>query len=293
MNTNLLAKRASSLHLAAISLAENLRNGAFKSLYRGQGIEFSDVREYQPFDNVRAIDWNVTARMGRAFIKQYEEEKELSVFFILDCSSSMKAHFSSKSKLSQAQETAMLLLLASEHNSSQVGAVFFDGKIQFSAEPKAGKSKAMTIFSRLDKIDSLPNEEKVNGSALPNAIIGAEKLLKKRSLVFILSDFRVSGWEKPVARLAQKNDVVALKITSPEDEKIPEIGTVPFFDNESKKNSLFPTNSKGFQNEWQEAEINRREAFKDFCTKHGGYPVILSTEDDSVQVLSRFFKSKF
>ena len=206
MNTTRLAKKASQLRLSAISIAENMQNGSFRSLYRGQGIEFSDVREYLHGDNVRSIDWNVTARMGRAFIKQYEEDKELSVFLILDCSRSMESGLDS-SRLSQAQEAAALLLLAAEHISGAIGAVFFDGKIQFSCEPKAGRENSMMILSKLDKLDSTPEDEKTGGSVLPNAITGAAKLLKKRSLVFILSDFRSAKWEKPFARLAQKNDV--------------------------------------------------------------------------------------
>ncbi|MBQ4378397.1 MAG: DUF58 domain-containing protein [Treponema sp.] len=291
INADRLAKKASRLRLSAITLAENMRSGSFKSLYRGQGIEFSGVREYLPFDNVRSIDWNVTARMGKAFIKQYEEDRELSVFLILDCSRSMEGVFSSKTKLSQAQESAALLLLASLHNSGATGAVFFDGKIQLSLAPKSGKENAMTLLSKLDKIDS-PDTERTNGSALPNAIQGAEKLLKKRSLVFILSDFRTTDWEKPFARLAQKNDVIAIKITSPEDEKLPETGTLPLVDPETKKNGIFPALSKRFQTEWREAERNRREYFKNFCTKHGSYPLLLSTDEDAAQVLSRFFKQK-
>lgn len=292
MNTSRLAKKASQLRLAAIFLAENMRNGSFKSLYRGQGIEFSDVRDYLAGDNVRAIDWNVTARMGRAFIKQYAEDRELSVFLILDCSSSMEIAFHGVSPLSQATEAAALLLLASEQNSGAVGAVFFDGKIQFSCEPKSGRENSMMILSKLDKIPAIPKEEKVNGSLLSNAILGAAKLLKKRSLVFILSDFRSAKWEKPFAQLAQKNDVVALRITSPADTELPDLGTVSFTDPETGKKGLFPTLSKRFKHEWREANMRRTEQWKDFCLKHGASPVILSTADDALLVLSRFFKQK-
>lgn len=291
MNTTRLAKKASQLRLSAISIAENMQNGSFRSLYRGQGIEFSDVREYLHGDNVRSIDWNVTARMGRAFIKQYEEDKELSVFLILDCSRSMESGLDS-SRLSQAQEAAALLLLAAEHISGAIGAVFFDGKIQFSCEPKAGRENSMMILSKLDKLDSTPEDEKTGGSVLPNAITGAAKLLKKRSLVFILSDFRSAKWEKPFARLAQKNDVIAVKITSPTDSELPNIGTVPFFDPETNKKGLFPTLSKRFKHEWREANRQRTDLWKEFCIKHGASPVLLSTEDDAALVLSRFFKQK-
>ncbi|MBQ8014173.1 MAG: DUF58 domain-containing protein [Treponema sp.] len=291
MNVNRLAQRASSLRLAAITLAENMRNGTFKSLYRGQGIEFSDVREYLNGDNVRSIDWNVTARMGRPFIKQYEEDRELSLFLILDCSRSMELG-SKVSRLSLAQEAAALLLLACEHNAGAMGAVFFDGKIQFSCPPKSGRENSMMILSKLDKIDSIPEYEKIDGSVLSNAITGAAKLLKKRSLVFILSDFRSSHWEKPFARLAQKHDVVAIRITDPSDGELPELGTLPFYDAESKKKSLFPTLSRRFKAEWREANQRRSEQWKDFCSKHGGFPINLSTQEDAANTLQRFFKQK-
>lgn len=294
MNTERLAKRASQLRLNAITLAENMRNGSFKSLYRGQGIEFSDVREYLPGDNVRSIDWNVTARMGRTFIKQYEEDRELSVLIILDCSRSMEIPAKNGSRLSKACEAASLILLAAEHNAGAIGAVFFDGKIQFSCEPKAGRENSMMILSKLDKIDSssIENSEKTNGSVLPNAIKGAAKILKKRSLVFILSDFRAAGWEKPFAQLAQKNDVIAIRITDSTDSELPSMGTVPFYDPETKKKVFFPTLSRRFKSEWMEANRQRTDLWKEYCLKHGANPILLACEEDSVLVLSKFFRQK-
>ena len=287
-----LAKRAAQLRISAISLAENMRNGYFKSLYRGQGIEFSDVREYQPFDNIRSIDWNVTARMGRAFIKQYEEDRELSVFFVLDCSFSMDSSSFSSPKLNQAVETTALLLLAAEHNSGAIGAVFFDGQIRFSLAPKAGHENSMLLLSNLDKLTSLSEEERFNGSCLPNAIQGASKLLKKRSLVFILSDFRAANWESAFATLAQKNDLVAIRITSPEDEELPALGALPVCDSESRAKTILPLFSKRFKKNWREGNESRISKWKDFCIKHGAFPLLLSTQEDAAQVLSRFFKQK-
>lgn len=292
IDTSRLAKKASQLRLAAISLAENMRNGSFKSLYRGQGIEFSDVREYLPFDNVRSIDWNVTARMGRAFIKQYEEDRELSVFLILDCSRSMETGSIASTRLQTATEAAALLLLAAEQNSGAVGAVFFDGEIKFSIPPKSGRENVSIILSKLDKIDSISEAEKTDGSCLPNAIQGAAKLLRKRSLIFILSDFRTSKWEKPFAQLAQKNDVVAIRITDSTDSELSQIGTVPFIDPETKKTGIFPTLSKRFKSEWREANRQRIDLWKDFCVKHGANPILLSTAEDPALVFSRFFKQK-
>lgn len=287
-----LAKKASQLRLSAISLAESMKSGNFKSVYRGQGIEFSDMREYLLGDNVRAIDWNVTARMGRAFIKQYEEDRELSVFLILDASRSMELASGQKTRLSCAQEVAALLLLAAEQNSGAVGAVFFDGKIQFSCAPKSGQNHSMMILSKLDSLNSIPEEEKSNGSVLPNAISGAARLLKKRSLVFVISDFRAAGWQNELAHLSQKHDVIAIKITDKNDFALPDVGTLPFFDAESKKNAVFPTRSKRFKSEWKNDAEKRTQNWKEFCTRHGAFPLILSTDDEAALVLSRFFKQK-
>lgn len=280
-----LVQRSSLLHIAAMTLADHMKSGTFKSLYRGQGIEFCDVREYLNGDNVRAIDWNVTARMGKPFIKQYEEDRELQVFFVIDRSLSMHTGTGEKSKVETASETAALLLLAAEHNSSPVGAVFFDGQIRFSTMAKSGRQHVMMLLSRLDESD----KEIEKGSVLSSALAGAFKLLKKRSLVFVISDFRADGWQENLARLAVRNDVVALKITDSIDSDIPDIGTAVFFDPESGVIRKFPTSFKKFKTLWFEDNRNRTDAWKEFCLRHGAYPLILSTSEDPAMVLNRFF----
>lgn len=298
MEKEKLARRASQLKISSISLAENLQNGNFKSIYHGQGIEFSDVRDYLPGDNVRAIDWNVTARMGRPFIKQYEEDKELSVFLILDDSASMTSGSKGKSKISVATETAALLILAAEKSAGSTGAVFFDGDIKFSCHPKSGREHAMMILSKLDRLsapaneDGIPEYTDIIGSVLGNAIKGAAKILRKRSLVFILSDFRAANWEKPFAQLAQKNDVIAIRLIDSTDSELPEIGTVPFYDNETGKASVFPTSSRKFKMAWFENNRNRVDQWRDYCTANGAFPITLSTAEDPVIVLSKFFSQR-
>lgn len=288
-----LSKRASLLRIKAAPLAENLRSGGFKSVFRGQGIEFSDVREYFPGDNVRSIDWNVTARMGKPFIKQYEEDRELNVFLILDCSESMMQGTGGKSRLSQGLETSALLLLAAEQNAGAVGAVFFDGEIKFSCPPKSGEKNAMMILSKLEKLENgVFDDERVSGSVLPNAIAGAAKILKRRSLVFVISDFRAAKWQDDFARLSQKHDVVAVKITDKSDFELPETGTISFFDIESGKRAFFPTSSKKFKQSWFEDNRRRNDRWQDFCKKHGAFPLAVSTGEDAAFALTKFFEQK-
>lgn len=284
-----LAGLSSRLKIASIVLSENMRSGNFRSMTRGQGIEFSDVREYLPGDNVRAIDWNVTAKMGRTFIKQYEEDRELNVFFLVDCSLSMLSGSSGRSKIRTACTAAALLLLSSSNNSGANGAVFFDGEIRLSFKPKGGRENAMTILSKIDSIDFSSAER---GSALPNAIKAAAAMLKKRSLVFVISDFRVDGYRTDLAFLAQKHDVVAVRINDPSDFELPRIGTLPFSDYETKKTVLLPTNSSSFAREWFDANRRRMDSWNDFCLKHNVVPLPLRTDEDVVLVLTRFFSSR-
>lgn len=282
---NSLIKRASYLRIVARDLADGMKTGNFRSLYRGQGIEFSGVRDYIRGDDIRNIDWNVTARMGHPYVKVFEEEKELQIFIILDTSLSMKLKNGKKSKYDAASEASALITIAAELNACPIGAVFFDGEIHFSAKPRLDKEQTMLILTHLDR----PAETKVKGSVLGNAITGAGKLLKKRSLVFILSDFRTSEWEKPILSLAQKNDVVAIRLQDEADDALPSIGTVTFEDLESNEKMTLPSSSEKFQKAWRTYNEQHTNRWHDYCIKHGVLPVILNTKNDALQVLNSVF----
>ncbi|MCR5762463.1 MAG: DUF58 domain-containing protein [Treponema sp.] len=283
-----LSKKARLLHLSALSLAEGMKNGAFHSLYKGDGIEFRGVREYLKGDDVRAIDWNVTARMGHPYVKVFEEDKELDVFIIIDTSRSMLSGSGTVTRLEKAMECASLLTLASYHNTSPVGAVLFDGKIRFSCPPKSGHEQVMFLLSQFEK--DYKSEE--NGSALDNALLGAGRLLKKRTLVMVFSDFRTSGWLDSFARLCTKHDVVAVRIEDPSDEKLPAVGAIQFKDMESNYSCFLPTSSSSFQKEWAKANQLRVESWKYECMRHGGIPLAVNTQEDSLHELYNFFSKR-
>jgi uncharacterized protein (DUF58 family) len=151
-NKDSLAKKASYLRIAAAELAEGMKEGNFRSLYRGQGIEFSGVRDYIRGDDIRAIDWNVTARMGRPYIKVFEEERELQIFLIVDTSLSMQLGSGKRTKFNSVAESIALLSMAAEMNSCPLGAVFFDGEIQFSCAPEHGRERTMVILKQLEDL---------------------------------------------------------------------------------------------------------------------------------------------
>ena len=289
-NNESLIKKALYLRLMAEDIAEGMKSGNFRSLYRGQGIEFAGVREYNRGDDIRTIDWNVTARMGRPYIKIFEEERELQIFLIVDSSRSMQLENATdrRTKYAAAAETAALVAIAAEINACPAGAVFFDGAINFSAEPTLGKENTMQILNHLDRLPASP----VSGSVLPNAITAAAKVLRKRSLVFILSDFRCAGWEKPLINLAQKNDVIAINLHDAADEELPSLGTVKFMDIESGRKMSLPSSSSVFKKEWRNYNEMNQNRWQDFCIKHGIMPVILDTKTEPVQVLNQIFARK-
>ncbi|MCR5188899.1 MAG: DUF58 domain-containing protein [Treponema sp.] len=287
-NNDSLLKKASYLRIVARDLAEGMKSGNFRSLYRGQGIEFEGVRDYIRGDDIRSIDWNVTARMANPYVKVFEEERELQIFLVVDSSESMMLECNKKTKYSVAAESAALITIAAELNACPVGAVFFDGKIHFSCKPKTDKQNIMMILQHLDRLP----EEKEKGSALASALNGAGKLLKTRSLVFVFSDFRSSEWEKPLLSLAQKNDVIAMRLHDHNDEELPKLGTVVFEDVESGIKMDLPSSSEYFKKEWKAFNNSQINLWQAFCIKHGIMPVILDTKYEPLQILNQTFAQK-
>ena len=281
-----LVKKASYLRIIAADFAESMKSGNFKSLYKGQGIEFTGVRDYIRGDDIRAIDWNVTARMGRPYVKLFNEERELQLFLIMDRSESMKLKNDSKSKYLASSEAAAIITIASELNNCPIGAVFFDGKINFSLKPKLSKEQTMTILTKLDR----KSDDNQIGSALGTAIAGASKLLKTRSLVFVFSDFKSSDWEKPLIALSQKNDVIAFYMTDSTDEAFPKIGTVTFQDIETGLKMPLPSSSEKFQKEWKKYNDSKLNHWTNVCKKHGVTPVVFNTNDEVLHILNSVFK---
>lgn len=281
-----LIKKASYLKIRARELAESFKSGNFRSLFRGQGIEFEGVRDYIRGDDVRTIDWNVTARMGHAFVKVFEEERELQVLLIMDNSESMMIKHDKKSKFEIAQDASALITIACELNSCSLGAIFFDGQINFCTKPLLNKSQTMLILNKISK----QNETPVKGSVLNSALISASRILKKRSLVFIFSDFRSEGWQKALVALAKKNDVLAFNIFDSFDYQFPELGSVVFKDAETGSKMILPTTSKKFKKSWQNFNHQKLQNWKEFCLKHGVIPVIMNTKDEPLEILNNVLK---
>lgn len=290
MNRTELLEKISTFSLSAVSLAEDLVSGDFRSIFRGQGIEFEEVRTYQVGDDIRTIDWNVSARFAHPYVKLYREERELAVFIILDVSASMKAGGQIR-RYDQALLGASLIAFSAEKAGQRFGGLFFNRQVSRVLMPRKGRSAVMAWV--LEALRQEPDDSDVSrGSALGEAMEAASRLLKKRSLVIIVSDFLALGWEQPLAHLSHHHDVAAIRITDPVEKKMPRSGLVTFQDPETAEVLYAPTSFKSFQTAWQAWNRDRSSVWDSICTKYRVHHTELATTDKAATELARFFSGR-
>jgi uncharacterized protein (DUF58 family) len=209
-------------------LVRDIVAGEYSSAFRGRGVEFAEVREYQPGDDVRTIDWNVTARLGSAYVKRYLEERELTVVFLVDFSASGRFGSRVRTKGELGAEVAAVLALAAARNNDRVGAAFFTDRIEHHIAPAKGRRHVLRLISEL-----LAFEPSGTGTDLGAVLAELEPTLRRRAVLFILSDFMAAGYEPVLGRLARRHDVVALQLVDPRERALPAAGLVTMWDTES------------------------------------------------------------
>jgi uncharacterized protein (DUF58 family) len=287
MDRHELLAKITSLPLTARGLAEDLLSGGYRSVFKGQGIEFDEVRRYETGDDIRSIDWNVSARFGTPYLKVYREEREMTVCLILDNSASMHSTPGSLSRWEQGVIAAALIAFSAVQAGQRVSAVFFDREIRAIFPPRKGRAHAMAIISAA--LEARPGER---GSGLGSALIGAGRFLKRRSLAVIVSDFLCVGWEQEIGRLARKHDVIALGITSPLDREIPGGGLLTLEDPETGVRIRAPTSFPSFRGAWASWHEERRRLWEAICRRSGTARMELSTAEDAPAALLRYFRGR-
>ena len=230
-----ILKQVQDIELRTSVLVNTIFTGEYRSVFRGQGIEFAEVRAYQEGDDFRAIDWNVSARFAHPFVKSYAEERELTLLLLVDQSGSL--HFGEPtSKSGLAVEVAAVLALAAARHNDRVGALMFADRVEYVIRPAKGRGHALRVIR-----DLLAFAPRGKGTNLAEALRYAGKLLRHRAIVVVLSDFRAEGWEDPLAQLSQHNDVVAVTIDDPRELAFPDAGWVDFTDAETGQRLLLDT----------------------------------------------------
>ncbi|MEL3913711.1 DUF58 domain-containing protein [Treponema pedis] len=293
MKIGFIAERAKQLKISSLSVSEGLRTGGFSSAFRGHGIEFDSVREYEAGDDVRSIDWNLTARSGKTFFKLHREERDLTVFLCIDFSLSMEISSNSISPKEKAVETAALLAFAARNIFSPVGALFFSSEKGPLFIPHEGEDYILTILKSMENFAvSVKSDLNMRGTNLASSLTAVSKVLRSRSLVIVISDFKVEGFEKQLGFLASKNDVVCIRLASDMDSALPKAGTIPAKDSEADFKMLVPTGNKNFQTEYAKAYYEELLRWKNLCKRCLAHPILLNINDDAAKVLSNFFLSK-
>ena len=287
MLTREVLRQVRRLQLRARRAVEDPLGGAYRSVFKGTGIAFEEVREYQPGDEIRSIDWNVTARMGHPFIKRYIEERELTVIFLMDASASMALGSIDQSKRDVAAEIAALLALCAISNNDKVGLIVVTSAIERFVPPRKGPRHALRVIR--DLFVHTPREV---GTNLQAGFDFLNKILHRRALLFVFSDFLDAGYEKAMQRTARRHDVVAVAIRDPREDALPDVGLLQIQDAETLQCMLVDTSRREFQQAFQEQRQQRQDAFQQWTRAHKIDVLPASTAGRHLDELMRFFQQR-
>jgi uncharacterized protein (DUF58 family) len=271
---------------------DGLLQGDYRSLFYGFGVDFADLREYQPEDDIRYIDWNVTARMDTPYVRQYHEDRDITAWFLLDMTPSVDFG----TLQTQVEKRTMLIdfvavvarLLTRQGN--RVGAMMFGNKIQQTVPARSGRLQVLRLVNDMLKQPRLSN---ISFTNLKSFLSGALNSIKRRSLVFVISDFiSEPGWEKPLSLLARHHEVLAIRLVDPREVDLPDLGMVVMEDAETGEQLFVDTHDKKFRQRFAEAAQKREMELK-AAFKHAGVDVMsLATDDDLVRAIVRFAKRR-
>ena len=230
MSTSALLKKVRKIEIKTKGLSNHIFAGEYQTAFKGKGMAFSEVREYQPGDDVRSIDWNVTARYNAPFVKVFEEEREMTVMLLIDVSASGNFGTQEQFKRELATELSAILAFSAIKNNDKVGVIFFTDKVEQFIPPKKGKSHILRIIREV-----LAFQPTGKGTNIAVALEYFNSVIKKRSICFILSDFMSKEFDRPLKIASKKHDLVALRIHDTREDTLPNVGLVPMQDTETEK----------------------------------------------------------
>ncbi len=279
-------RQVKRIELRARRLVNTLFSGEYRSVFRGQGIEFAEVRAYQPGDEYRSIDWNVSARMGSPYVKTFEEERELTLMLVVDRSGSVEFGRPC-TKAERAVEVAAVLALAAARQNDRVGAVIFSSGIDHVVPPTKGRRHALRVIR--DLIAFAPQQR---GTNIALALNYVSRLLRHHSIVVVLSDFRAKGWEEALRSLVRRHEVVAITVDDTRESNLPNVGWIDLGDAESDDRILIDTSSEGARLKLQIAAEGVRLARARALKQAGVDHVALRTDRPYAEVLHRVFAER-
>lgn len=282
-----LLKKVRQIDIISRKVVDELLGGEYKSVFKGRGMEFDEVREYMPGDEVRTIDWNVTARTGKPFVKRFIEEREQALFFLVDMSASGTFGSTDKSKNEIAAELCGLLAFSAIKNNDKVGLIIFTNEIEHFVAPNKGQTHVLHLIR-----DILSFKPKNKGTSISCALDYLGKMVKNKCVTFLISDFQDSGYDKPLKLAAFHYDLIAITITDPRELNLPNAGLVELTDAETGKQILVDTASAEARKRFHVAAKARQLEIKDSLTRLNIDQIDVHTDRDYVRDLVRFFRSR-
>lgn len=290
MNASTLAilqNKVRQIEIVSNRLVAEHMAGQYHSVFKGQGMEFEEVRPYIPGDEIRSIDWNVTARSGEPHIKRYREEREMCVFLVVDVSASCRFGTRREFKSELIAELCAVLAFATIANGDRVGLLLCSDQIELILPPRKGRRHTLRLVR-----DVLGFEPRGRGTNLALALDHLRHLLHRKSVVFVVSDFMTPGYEAELARVSRRHDVIALWVEDPVEDELPDIGLLNLVDAETGEFRTLDTGDARVRREYRRAQEGRREAVRSFFKRNRIDAVELRTGSSYTEPLVRFFSRR-
>lgn len=287
MNTSELLKKVRKIEIKTKGLSKNIFSGEYQTAFKGKGMAFSEVREYQPGDDVRTIDWNVTARYNNPYIKVFQEERETTVILLIDLSGSSDFGTQTQLKREIATEISAVLSFSAINNNDKIGVILFSDKIEKFIPPKKGKSHILRIIREL--ITFQPSSKKTN---IEVALKYFNSVIKKRAICFIISDFMDNNFEKSLKIAKNKHDIIGLNINDEREKKLVNVGMIKVIDSETRIIRWIDTSDKKNRNIFNYNHKKQAENLKNIFSSSGIDIININTGQDYIKPLMNFFKRR-
>ena len=282
-----ILKKVRLIEIKTRHIVNNIFGGEYHSAFKGMGMEFAEVREYYPGDDIKAIDWNVTARTGKPFIKKYDEERELTVMLIVDVSASGFFGTGESLKSDIMIELASILSFSAIKNNDKVGLLLFSDKIEEFIPPKKGKRHVLRVIREM-----IYHKAKDRKTDISIALEHIQKVLKRKSIIFLLSDFWDDSYQQTMKLINKKHDLINIQILDKAEIAIPKLGMVKFHDAETQKSAWIDTNNKQVQNISTKYIQNKNKVIKEFCKKNKIDFISIDTAEGYLNPLEQFFSTR-
>lgn len=282
-----ILQKVKQIEIQTRRIVQDVFSGEYRSIFKGKGMSFSEVREYQPGDDVRMIDWNVTARNNKPFVKVMEEERELTVYFLVDVSASGRVGSTQRFKSEIAAEICAVLAFSAIRNGDKVGLINFTQDIEKYLSPRKGKGYAMQVIREV-----LFGEYEGKGTRIETALQFLSKVAHKRSIVFLISDFYDTDFDSALKAVANKHDLIMVNVVDPIDKALPNIGLLPVYDAETGEQMVIDTALKKVRDQYADQYLKRTAELELMCRKNKTDLIHIDTDVSYIDPLNRFFKTR-